>query len=319
MLDLVILLAGFVLLIYGANILVDSASSLAHRLKVPNIVIGLTIVAFGTSSPELSVNLMAAAQHNVDIVLGNVIGSNILNILLILGICALYAPLTVKSNTTWIEIPLAFLAAVLVLVAAGDRFLDQAPGNIITRSEGIVMLFFFIIFLVYNFQLVRRSRAQEEEPLQVKDYSVRKAILFVVLGLALLVIGGKLIVEGATSIARLFGISERIIGLTVITIGTSLPELATSIIAARKKNTDMAIGNIVGSNIFNVFFILGASAVIYPVPVTAPSFFDLGMQVLASALLFIFIFTGRGNRLERWEGGLFLGLYVFYLVYIVVG
>lgn len=317
MLDFLILIAGFVLLIYGANMLVDSASSLAHRLKVPNIVIGLTIVAFGTSSPELAVNLMAAAQHNVDIVLGNVIGSNILNILLILGISALYAPLTVKSSTTWIEIPLAFLAAVLVLVAAGDRYLDQAPDNIVSRSEGIVMLFFFIIFLVYNFQLIRRSH--KEEPMEVKDYSVPRAILFIVLGLALLVVGGKLIVEGATSIARLFGISERIIGLTVISIGTSLPELATSIIAARKKNTDMAIGNIVGSNIFNVFFILGVSAVVYPIPVATPAFFDLGMQILASALLFIFIFTGRGNRLERWEGGLFLGIYMFYLAYLVTG
>lgn len=317
MLDLLILIAGFVLLIFGANMLVDSASALAHRLKVPNIVIGLTIVAFGTSSPELSVNLMAAAGHNADLVLGNVVGSNILNILLILGISALYAPLTVKSNTTWIEIPLAFLAALMVLVAAADVFLDQAQGNIITRSEGIVMIFFFIIFLVYTFQLIRRNRA--EEPLEVKAYSVPRSILFIILGLALLVIGGRLIVEGATNIARILGISERVIGLTVISIGTSLPELATSIVAARKKNTDMAIGNIVGSNIFNVFFILGASAVVFPVPVTAPSFIDLGLHILASALLFLFIFTGRGHRLERWEGALFLGMYAFYLGYLVMG
>ncbi|MCO6479973.1 MAG: calcium/sodium antiporter [Phaeodactylibacter sp.] len=317
MLDLLILLAGFVLLIYGANTLVDSASSLAHRLKVPNIVIGLTIVAFGTSSPELAVNMMAAVNHNAGLVLGNVVGSNILNILLILGISALIAPLAVKSNTTWIEVPLAFLAALLVLTAAADAFLDRAPENVITRSEGIVMIFFFIIFLVYTFQLIRRGSA--DEPLEVKEYSTPKSIIFIVLGLALLVLGGRFIVQGATAIAAAMGISERIIGLTVISIGTSLPELATSIIAARKKNTDMAIGNIVGSNIFNVFFILGASAIVFPVPVVGPSFFDLAVHILASALLFLFIFTGRGHRLERWEGGLFLGLYVVYIGYLVMG
>ncbi|MCB0546804.1 MAG: calcium/sodium antiporter [Phaeodactylibacter sp.] len=317
MLDLLILLAGFVLLIYGANALVDSASALAHRLNVPNIVIGLTIVAFGTSSPELAVNLMAAANHNAGLVLGNVVGSNILNILLILGISSLYAPLTVKSNTTWIEVPLAFLAALLVLVAAGDIFLDRAEENVITRSEGIVMIFFFIIFLAYTFQLIRRSRT--EEPMEVKAYSLSRSVLFIILGFTLLVVGGRLIVEGATSIAEGLGISERIIGLTVVSIGTSLPELATSIVAARKKNTDMAIGNIVGSNIFNVFFILGASAIVFPVPVTGPSFFDLGFHILASALLFLFIFTGKGHRLERWEGGLFLGLYLLYLGFLVMG
>lgn len=316
MLDLLILLGGFVLLIFGANMLVDSASALAHRLKVPNIVIGLTIVAFGTSSPELAVNLMAAFQQNAGLVLGNVVGSNILNILLILGVSALIAPLAVKSNTTWIEIPLAFLAALLVLVAAADSFLDRAPQNVITRSEGVVMIFFFIIFLVYTFQLIHRS--QEEEPLEVKDYSTSKAILFIVLGLALLVLGGRFIVQGATAIAQNMGISERVIGLTVVSIGTSLPELATSIIAARKKNTDMAIGNIVGSNIFNVFFILGASAIVFPVPVTGPSFFDLAVHILAAALLFLFIFTGKGHRLERWEGGLFLGMYLVYLGYLVI-
>lgn len=317
MINLLLLLAGFVLLILGGNMLVDSASSLAHRLKVPNIVIGLTIVAFGTSSPELAVNLMAAAQQNAGLVLGNVIGSNILNILLILGISALYAPLAVKSNTTWIEIPLAFLAALLVLVAAGDVLLDGSPENVITRSEGIVMIFFFIIFLVYTFQLIRRS--QPEEPMEVKAYSIPRSILFIALGLALLVIGGHFIVQGATAIALKFGLSERLIGLTVVSIGTSLPELATSIAAASKKNTDMAIGNIVGSNIFNVFFILGASAIVFPVPVTGPAFFDLGMHILAGALLFLFIFTGKGHRLERWEGGLFLGVYVFYLGYLVMG
>ena len=155
--------------------------------------------------------------------------------------------------------------------------------------------------------------------MEVKAYSLSRSVLFIILGFTLLVVGGRLIVEGATSIAEGLGISERIIGLTVVSIGTSLPELATSIVAARKKNTDMAIGNIVGSNIFNVFFILGASAIVFPVPVTGPSFFDLGFHILASALLFLFIFTGKGHRLERWEGGLFLGLYLLYLGFLVMG
>lgn len=317
MLDFFLLFAGLALLAIGANQLVDGASALAKRMNVPSIVIGLTIVAFGTSAPELSVNLVAAIQHDTDIALGNVVGSNILNILLILGISALFSPLAVKSNTTWIEIPLALLAALVVLATANDRLLDGAPGSVISRADGIVLLFFFIIFLVYNFQLIRNNKGEDD--LEVKDYSKAKSAVYILLGLALLVAGGRIMVESAVNIARQWGISERLIALTIISVGTSLPELATSVVAAVKKNTDIAIGNVVGSNIFNIFFILGLSAVVYPLPIQNASQFDILVNILANTLLFLFIFIGRGRRIVQWEGVLFLLLYGAYLLALIKG
>lgn len=317
MLNFFLLFAGLALLAIGANQLVDGASALAKRMNVPSIVIGLTIVAFGTSAPELSVNLVAAIQHDTDIALGNVVGSNILNILLILGISALFSPLAVKSNTTWIEIPLALLAALVVLATANDRLLDGAPGSVVSRADGIVLLFFFIIFLVYNFQLIRNNKGEDD--LEVKDYSKARSVVYILLGLALLVAGGRIMVESAVSIARQWGISERIIALTIISVGTSLPELATSVAAAVKKNTDIAIGNVVGSNIFNIFFILGLSAVVYPLPIQDASQFDILVNILANTLLFLFIFIGRGRRIVQWEGVLFLLLYGAYLLALIKG
>lgn len=316
MLNILLLLAGFAALIFGADKLVDAASALAKKLGVPNIVIGLTIVAFGTSAPELVVNVFAAANDNTDMVMGNVIGSNLFNVLAILGLCATIYPLTVKRNTTWLEIPLSFLAAVVVLILASDLLLDGAATNVITRSEGLVLLLFFAIFLVYNVVIGLGGNADEEET-ETKDYTYLKSVLFIVLGLAGLVIGGRLIVTGAVNIAAAFGLSERIIGLTIVSIGTSLPELATSIVAVRKRNVDIAIGNVVGSNIFNIFFILGVSTVVAPVPVNPATFTDIYMNIGTSLLLFIFIFTGRGRQLSRGEGIVFLLLYVAYLVLLI--
>jgi cation:H+ antiporter len=317
LINFLLLTVGFVILIYGANKLVDAASDLALRLNVPKIVIGLTIVAFGTSAPELSVNLLAAAKQNSDIALGNVIGSNILNILLILGIAAFITPLGVKSNTTWIEIPLALLAALLVLAATSERWLGQmGEASVISRSEGLFLLAFFIIFLVYNFQLARQG-SNEEMDIEAKLYSMPKAILFITLGLGLLVLGGQLIVNNAVVIAKELGLSERLIGLTVVSIGTSLPELATSVAAARKKSVDLAIGNIVGSNIFNVFLVLGLSALITPIPVSPEALLDILVNILASTLLFLFLFTGRGRQLERLEGSVFLLIYATYLAFLI--
>ena len=316
MLDFILLIAGFLLLIYGANLLVDSASSLAKRLNIPGIVIGLTIVAFGTSAPELAVNLFASAQHNSEIVLGNVIGSNIFNVLVILGISSLFYPIGVKTNTTWIEIPLSFLAALVVLMTASDSILNHDTVNQISRTEGITYLLFFIIFLVYNRQMMKTGHYEENVP--VKNYSVLKSVLLIITGLAMLLAGGKLIVKNAVDIARMIGISERIISITILSIGTSLPELATSVAAARKRNVDIAIGNIVGSNIFNIFLILGLSATISPVTVPAGSFTDILVNLLAGLLLFVFIFTGKGRKIERWEGSIFLLLYLSYLIFIIV-
>ncbi|PKV75144.1 calcium/sodium antiporter [Pontibacter ramchanderi] len=316
MLNILLLLGGFVALIFGADKLVSAASSLAKKLGIPSIVIGLTIVAFGTSAPELVVNVFAAANNNTDIVLGNVIGSNLFNGLAILGVCALIYPLTVKRNTTWLEIPLSFLAAIAVLFVANDVFFDAASANLISRSDGLILLLFFAIFLVYNIVIALGGNEDDEES-ETKDYTYLQAIFFIALGLGGLILGGRLIVTGAVNIAQAFGLSERIIGLTIVSVGTSLPELATSVVAVRKRNPDIAIGNVVGSNIFNIFFILGVSTVVTPVQVNPASFTDIFMNIGACLLLFIFIFVGKGRQLARWEGGVLLLLYVAYIALLI--
>jgi cation:H+ antiporter len=313
--DLLFLVAGFVPLIFGANLLVNSASSLAKKLDIPNIVIGLTIVAFGTSSPELIVNIVASITADSDITLGNIMGSNIFNILVILGTSAIIFPLTVKTNTTWIEIPLCLLSAMVVLIMANGNVIDNVSVSVISRTDGILLLLFFMIFISYNIKLMRSGSFNEE--VIVKQYSIKKSVILIVLGLILLVAGGRIIVLFAAKLAQDIGISERIIALTIVSIGTSLPELATSVVAARKRNVDIAIGNIVGSNIFNVFFILGISAAINPISVKKMANLDLITNIIASILLFLFIFTGKGRKLERWEGIIFLFVYVVYIIILL--
>lgn len=315
LLNIFLLLSGFVLLIFGANWLVDGASSLARRYNIPNIVIGLTIVAFGTSSPELVVNVLASVNHQSDIALGNIVGSNIFNVLGTLGVAAMVYPLTVKSNTTWIEIPLCVLSAFAVLVMANDIWLDGSTVSEISRTNGIILIFFFIIFMVYNFTLVKSTETASD--LTIKDLSFLKSILLIVAGLLGLIFGGNFIVDSATELAQSIGISERIIGLTIVSIGTSAPELATSVAAAYKKNVDIAIGNIVGSNIFNVFLVLGVSATIYPVSVHASSNYDLLVNAGTSILLFIFVLVGRKWKVESWQGLIFAVLYILYLLSLI--
>ena len=315
--SIILLAIGFVVLVFGAEKLVDAASALAANFGIPNIVIGLTIVAFGTSAPELVVNIFAAVNGSPEMVMGNVLGSNIFNVLGILGISALIYPLTVKSNTTWIEIPLSLLAAVLIWVLANDILLNLQVGNLISRSDGLVLLLFFAVFLVYNIMVSKNSQSTDETVEISAGYSTTKSVLWILVGLAGLIIGGKLIVDNAVELAKIFGMSERIIGLTIVSIGTSLPELATSVAAVRKKKVDIAIGNVVGSNIFNTFFILGLSSIIMPVQVNPASYLDIMVNILAGLLLFLFIFTGKGRALERWEGGVLLILYIGYLILLV--
>lgn len=312
LLNIIFLIAGLVILMYGANLLVDGGAALAHRLKVSSMVIGLTVVAFGTSTPELVVNIVSSVDGSSALAMGNVLGSNIFNILAILGITALIIPLGVKKTTTWIEIPLAAFAAILILILVNGE-----PAGQITRAEGICLLCFFVMFLLYTLALARFGGAGDGEEVEIKNYSSGKSILFILLGLAGLIGGGRLLVNGAVSIAESLGISERIIGLTIVSIGTSLPELATSIIAARKKNADMAIGNVVGSNLFNTFLILGTSATITPLQVPSGSMTDLITNIIAAVLLFVFIFTGKGRKISRWEGGIFVVLYIVYLLFIL--
>jgi cation:H+ antiporter len=316
MLSLLFVLAGFIVLIFGADFLVNGSSALAKRLHIPNIVIGLTIVAFGTSSPELVVNIFAAINKNSEIVLGNILGSNIFNVLGILGISAIIFPLTVKSNTTWIEIPLCLLSAVSVFVLSNDRLIDRTPVSYLSRIDGLILLLFFLIFVSYNIKLSRSGVITEE--VEVKDYTIKMSLILLLSGFAFLIIGGNLIVTHASQFARKIGISERVIALTIVSIGTSLPELATSITAVRKRNVDLAIGNVVGSNLFNIFFILGLSSLMSPLSIPETTNIDTLFNIGISMLLFIFIFTGKGRKLDRWEGILFVLIYIVYLITLLI-
>ncbi len=311
-----VMLVGFLPLIFGANWLVDSGSALAKRLNIPTLAIGLTIVAFGTSMPELIVNLFAASSGSTDIALGNIIGSNVFNILAILGVSAAIYPIVIKSSTTWIEIPLVVLAALVVAVLANDLFFDGASTNSIGRIDGLILLAFFVIFIGYTVSMA--IKGSSDDSLEIKNWGLGVSIAFLFLGLAAMILGGKMIVEGAVQTARSFGMAERVIGLTIVSIGTSLPELATSAVAAFKKNSDIAIGNIVGSNLFNTFFILGATAVIRPIPLNPASNLDLWVNIGASVLLCLFVFLPRSRRLSKPEGWTFMACYVAYVAVLFI-
>lgn len=312
--SITLLVVGFLLLIKGADYLVTGSVSLAKKYKISNLVIGLTIVGFGTSAPELAVNLTSAFSGSTDLAIGNIIGSNISNVFLILGICAIIYPLTVKRNTVWKEIPLSLLAAVITAVLANDIFFDTQVGstfNVISRIDGLVLLSFFIIFMYYIFGIAKESDTNEEiEHVHLPKYKIG---LYIAGGLAALVLGGKWIVGSAVFIASTMGISESIIGLTIVAVGTSLPELAASAVAAYRKHSDIAVGNIVGSNIFNIFWILGLSAVISPLPLQHDAFIDLEFLVFSSLLLFVFLFIGEKEKIERRQGVLFILIYAFYI------
>jgi cation:H+ antiporter len=312
LLPYLMIVIGFAFLIKGADMLVDGASAVARRFNVSDMVIGLTVVAFGTSAPELAVNVLAAVQKTTDIAIGNVIGSNIANIFLILGIAALIRPLRVTSEIVWREIPMCLLAALVLAVLANDRFIDGGMTDSLTRIDGLVLLCFFAIFIYYAVAGALKVGDIAELPL-TDVLGTRRALLLVGLGLLGLIGGGQMIVSGAVSISRLLGISEVVIGLSVVAIGTSLPELATSTMAARKGNADIAVGNVVGSNIFNILFILGTSASIQPLPFRTQGNVDIGTVLLATILLFLFMFTGRRHAIDRWEGFLFTSLYAAYM------
>ncbi len=306
---------GIFLLAKGADWLVDGAASLARSFGVAPIVIGLTVVAFGTSMPELLVNLISVTAGKPDIAIGNIVGSNIANILLILGISAVITPLTIKSNTVWKEIPLALLAVVMVGVMVADSALTGRSVNSLDAIDALALLAFFVIFLYYTFGI---SKAEGESGPEVKSMTNLRALGLVCVGLLALLVGGKLTVDGAITIAQAMGIAERIIGLTVVAVGTSLPELVTSVAAARKGQADIAVGNVVGSNIFNVFFILGVSGLLAPLPFSPASMTDVLVAIGAALLLFLAMFVGRRHLLERWQGVVFIGCYAVYVLSLVL-
>jgi len=314
---ILLVLVGFVLVIKGADLLVDGACALARKLSVSDLMIGLTVVAFGTSLPELAVNVFAGLKGSTDIAIGNILGSNIANILLILGISGIIYPLIVTKGTVWKEIPLSLLAALLLGILANDRLIDNAESSTLTRTDGLVLLSFFVIFIYYTLGIAKRIEGSEAlYPL--KERSIKKISIMIVAGLLALISGGKLVVDGAVDLATALGISQSTIGLTIVAVGTSLPELATSAMAAYKKNPEIAVGNIVGSNIFNIFFILGITSLIRPLPFAAKRNLDIGVLILANILLFLFMFTGKKRKLDRWEAALFLVIYSAYILFLIM-
>jgi len=310
-----LLILGFVFLIKGADFLVDGASSLAKRVGVSPLVIGLTIVAFGTSMPELIVNIFASINGNTEIAIGNILGSNIANILLILGISAFIYPLAVGKGTVWKEIPFSLLAVLVLFVVANDALIDGAAFSGITRVDAFMLIFFFVIFMYYIFSISKDSVGGSQD--DVQEYSVLRSVMFVMLGIVALTLGGKWIVDSAIVIATSLGVSQSLIGLTIVAVGTSLPELVTSAVAAFRKNTDIAIGNVVGSNIFNIFWILGVSAFINPLSFNGVANRDMFVAIASTVLLFVVLFIGKRHEIERWQGVLFVMLYILYITYII--
>ena len=311
MLTYILLILGFIFLVKGAALLIDGSTSLAKRFGISDLAIGLTIVAFGTSAPELVINLFSNFRNLSDLALGNIIGANIANILLIGGLAALIAPIQIRGRAVWKEILLGLLALVALLLFANDFFLNNSLATYISRWDGLFLIILFLVFLYYTFGL---SKADVKD---MPEYSAQKLDVswaYVILGIGALVVGGKWIIDGAREISLILGFSQSLIGLTILAVGTTLPELATSLVAAFKKNGDLAIGNIVGSNIFNIFFIIGFSSLIKPLAFNNILNTDIIIGLVATVLLFWFVLTGKRERnIERWEG---LALFCLYLVYL---
>ena len=305
LIQLVLLAVGFVLLVKGADCFVDGASQVAARLRIPQLIIGLTIVAMGTSAPEAAVSISAALKGSADITIGNIAGSNILNILIILGLSALFAPLPVERGTTRREMPFLAIISLLLLVQGWD--------GVISLADGLVLTALFIAFLLYL--IIKARRQPEQSEAAGKQRKLWQALLLTAGGLIAIVLGSDVAVDAACALARIFGMSERFIGLTIVALGTSLPELFTSVTAARKGNVDIAVGNIVGSNIFNILFVVGLSALVTPVPFAAAFRFDGAVSGAAAVVLLVFCVVS--GRLKRWHGAVLLAGYAAYFVMLV--
>ncbi|RSD34079.1 MAG: K+dependent Na+ exchanger related-protein [Methanohalophilus sp.] len=315
MISYLLIILGIVFLYMGGNWFVEGASALAKRLGISSLVIGLTVVAFGTSAPELIVNIMASFQENSGMAFGNIIGSNLINTLLILGLAGVIAPLSVQSSTVWKEIPLSMLAVLVLVVLSNKIALADDSINVLTRVDGLILLFFFLIFVYYIFESIKNNKVSPSN--KVEKYSGMNILLMLIGGLTSLIIGGRMTVDGAVSIARDMGISDFLISSTIIAAGTSLPELVTSVSAAIKKEMDISMGNIIGSNIFNIFLVMGISSTISPLMVPTGVNTDLSILAIATFLCFLFMFTGKKHSLERWEAVIFVTMYIGYVLFII--
>lgn len=305
---------GFVILIKGADLLIEGASSLAKKFSIPEIVIGLTIVAFGTSAPELIVNIFAALEGSSEIVFGNVIGSSSFNIILILGVAGIIYPISVLRNTIIKEIPFSIFTIALLFFLANDTMFFNTEVDELTRYDGGVLILYFILFLIYVFIISKSHTASEEE---ISELTPVRTGIYIVLGMAGLFGGGKLVVDGSVNIARIFNVSEKLIALTIVSGGTSLPELVTSAMAAYKRKCELAVGNVIGSNIFNILLVTGASALVRPVYFDQVFNFDIAVLMFSTVLLFSAMYVGVRNVLQKWQSVVFLMIYVAYMTFLI--
>lgn len=311
-----LLLVGFAILIKGADFLVSGASSVAKKFNISNIAIGLTVVSFGTSAPEMLVSITSSLKGYNSAAFGNVIGSNNFNLMFILGVAGIIYPLVVLRNTVRYEVPLSLLAAVVLYLLVNDVAIWGGETNELSRLDSLILLCFFGLFVLYIYRTMSNTSDLEDQN-SIKLYTTPISIGLVVLGLAMLIGGGTLVVDNAIAIAKNYGLSDKLIGLTILAVGTSLPELATSAVAAYNKNTDIAIGNVVGSNIFNIFLILGVNGLIQPLPFDGIMNFDLYVLAASTIVLMIFMFTLNTRKLDRWEAFLLLISYIAYTIFLI--
>lgn len=317
------LVIGFVALIKGADYFVEGSASVARFFKVPGVIIGLTIVAMGTSAPELAVSISAGLSGSNEIAVSNVVGSNIFNLLMVLGVCAVMKPLPVDEGIKKRDYPIALAATLLVIVLGGNLVLSGrcadihdsvAAAGTLFRWNGLILVGVFVLYLIYTIYVAKKNRVEEEK--EEEPISLGKSIFFIVFGLAAIIIGGQMVVNSARALALAWGMSETLVGLTIVAIGTSLPELVTSIVASSKGQNGMAIGNVVGSNIFNLLLILGVSGSLHPIGITVASFVDLGILLGVSLIAYAFVCTGK--KINRTEGVIMIGMYLAYTAYAII-
>ncbi|MEH8076507.1 calcium/sodium antiporter [Gallibacterium anatis] len=314
--EYITLLIGIVGILWGADRFTDGAIAVAHRFQINELIIGLTIVAFGTSLPEFITSFWGALKGNSGVSVGNIIGSNLFNTLVIVGASALASPIMIKASSVKKEIPFALLASLAFIFLCFDRLLNNQAIDFISRGDGLILLLFFAIFLSYTFANAKHDQSEESEQDETTPLSSLKIAFYLLIGLAVLIIGGDFFVSGAIQIAQNFGVSDAVIGLTIVAGGTSLPELATSVFAAKKGSSDLAIGNVVGSNIFNIFFVMGACSSVFPLAVGDISYLDFAMLIISMLLLWLFAATAR--KISRSEGAILLATYFIYLAYLLI-
>lgn len=311
----ILLLIGFALLIKGADYFVEGASSIAKQFRIPTLIIGLTIVAFGTSAPEAAVSITSAIKGQNEIALGNIVGSNIFNLLFVVGIAAVICPLQVKKSMIIKEFPFTLLSCVVLLILVQDRVFGAGTTDVLNRGDGLMLLLFFCIFMYYLIEVAVTARETTEEE-GIEAMPIGKSSLFTLGGIVAIVIGGDLVVDSASDIALAWGMSQNLVGLTIVAVGTSLPELVTSMVAARKGESDIALGNVIGSNLFNVFFILGVSACIHPIAVNPSIITDSFFLLIITLVTYLFAVTKK--KINKLEGGVLVAAYIIYMIFIII-